>query len=290
MDRAVKRTARSRRTLALTALALLAFAANSVLNRMALGAGQIDAAGFAIIRLLSGALVLVLILYARSGRNRPQFTGSWTSATLLFGYAVAFSFAYLSLGTATGALILFGAVQITMIVAVVCSGHRLHLAEYAGVLLAVSGFVVLLLPGLTAPSILGAVLMGAAGVCWGFYSLRGAQGKDPLADTAFNFLRSLLWVAPLGLLFLGSLHLSVRGVVLAVLSGGLMSGVGYTLWYAALRGLTATQAAVVQLLVPPITAFGGVLLLGEFITLRLVVSSLLILGGVGVVVSARTSI
>jgi len=217
------------KTPAYTALALLAFAANSVLNRMALGGGLMDAAGFATLRLASGAAMLMLLLAIRTKHQAPRSKGSWVSSLLLFGYAAAFSFAYMSLTTATGALLLFGAVQLTMIASVLWLGQALRMAEWTGVILAVVGFIVLLLPGLTAPPVTGALLMALAGYCWGRYSLRGHHAGDALADTAWNFLRSLLWVVLLLLATLDHSRITVSGIVLAVISGAIMSGIGYAI-------------------------------------------------------------
>ncbi|MGD8643188.1 MAG: DMT family transporter, partial [Chromatiales bacterium] len=211
----------------------------------------------------------------------------WFSSAMLFLYAVTFSYAYLTLDTGTGALILFGSVQITMIVLSLLSGNRLHITEWLGVSAAFLGFVYLVMPGVSAPSIVGFVLMTVAGIAWGVYTLRGRGSADPLADTAYNFLRTIPIVAVLVAATLFSARYSVEGMVWAVLSGALASGVGYTIWYTALGGLSATQAAVVQLSVPVIAAFGGVLFVSEAITLRLVVAGVLILGGILLVVLGR---
>ena len=207
---------------------------------------------------------------------------------LLFLYAITFSYAYISLETGIGALILFGSVQVTMILVNLASGNKLHYAEWVGVVVAFSGFVYLLAPGLTTPSFLGFVLMTVAGIAWGFYTLAGRGSQNPLSDTAYNFVRTLPFVVVLLLATLQTAHLSVQGVVLAVLSGGVTSGFGYAIWYLALAGLSATRAAVVQLLVPVIAAFGGVLFANEMITLRLTLASLMILGGILVVVLGRS--
>jgi drug/metabolite transporter (DMT)-like permease len=263
-----------------TGLALAAFAANSVLCRMALGEAAIDAGSFSAIRLASGAAALLLILAVREGgRVRPS--GSWVPAGWLFLYAVAFSFAYLDLSTGTGALILFGSVQATMILAAVWAGDRPDVRESAGMLMALGGLGYLASPGLAAPSLTGALLMAAAGGAWGAYSLRGRGVADPLADTAGNFVRTLPLAAGLGLLALRHSSTSAEGVLLAVVSGALTSGVGYALWYAALRGLSAARAAVVQLSVPVLAAGGGVAFLSEEISTRLILAAVLILGGVG---------
>ena len=275
------------RVVALTTLALTAFAANSVLCRAALGEGAIDAASFSALRLLSGALTLGLLVTLRQGR--PSVGGSWSSATYLFVYAVPFSFAYESLPTGTGALILFGAVQATMLIAAVLSGERPSWLQWLGLLIALSGLAYLMLPGLSAPDPLGSALMTVAGMSWGFYSLRGRAAADPLSETAGNFARSLPMVALVSVASLGTMQIEATGAWLAVASGALASGVGYAIWYAALPGLTATRAATVQLLVPVLAAVAGVALLAEAITPRLVIASVMILGGVALALLKRRS-
>ncbi len=269
-----------------TGLALLAFAANSLLCRLALSSGAIDPASFTGIRLLTGAGTLVLLARPRT----PPDTGatpSWVSAALLFLYAVPFSYAYVSLGAATGALLLFGAVQLTMVVGSLHRGHHPSAGEWAGLVLAFGGLVYLFLPGLTAPPPLGAALMLLAGAAWGLYSLRGQQVRSPLAQTASNFARTAPMVAALGLVAAPTLHLEVRGVLLAALSGAVASGLGYVAWYRALPELRGVTASVVQLAVPVLAAGGGVLLLGERITSRLLLASLAVLGGIGWALLAR---
>ena len=268
------------RVILLTSIALVAFAGNSVLCRMALDGGTIDAAGFSTIRLASGAIALLIILSVTDRKDAAKSNGSWISASMLFLYAVCFSFAYLNLDTGTGALILFGMVQATMIAGALLEGDRPSPVEWAGWLLAVVGFIYLMRPGLTAPSAIGAALMGLAGVGWGIYSLRGRTESDALGGTTFNFIRSVPLVTVVALIGLSQLHLSREGVVLAAVSGALTSGVGYAIWYAALRGLSTMQAALVQLSVPVLAAAGGILLLSETASTRLIVSSLLILGGI----------
>jgi drug/metabolite transporter (DMT)-like permease len=274
----------------LTAVAMLAFAANSLLCRLALQHDRIDPASFGAIRLIAGALVLACVM--RSRRQAPASGGwrkQWPSAVLLFAYVALFSFAYVSLAAGTGALILFGAVQLTMLGAGLLAGERFTPAGWMGLVLALTGLAVLLLPGAAAPSLHGAVLMAGAGVAWGGYSLRGRGAADPLAATAASFVRA----APLGVLlalaFAAHAHADARGVGLAVVSGALSSGLGYVVWYAALRRLTAMRAAAVQLSVPIIAAFGGVLLLGEALTLRLGLASLAILGGIALVLGSRAA-
>jgi drug/metabolite transporter (DMT)-like permease len=270
----------------LTITALMAFAANSVLCRIALRDGAIDAASFTTMRLASGALMLFLMTGISSGQMRPQQTrgpttaGSWTAGTLLFLYAVPFSFAYLSLTAGTGALILFGCVQATMMSAGLASGERLDVLQWGGLVLAVAGLVYLVRPGLAAPPPDAAALMAIAGGAWGAYSLRGRGASRPLADTAGNFLRSVPLAILVSAVALSRIHASRSGVLLAVASGALASGLGYVVWYAALRSLTATRAAIVQLAVPVLAAVGGVLFLGERISARLVIAAAMILGGI----------
>ncbi len=273
------------RTAVLTCLALIAFAANSVLCRLALGDASIDAASFSTIRLAAGAAALALVLAGRG--DRPA--GSWPSALALFLYAVPFSFAYLSLDVGTGALILFGAVQATMIATGLREGERPHRLEWLGLVIAVGGLVYLTSPGLTAPSPGASLLMGAAGIAWGVYSLRGRSADRPIAVTAGNFLLAVPPALAVSLAFAGGTHLSGRGALLAVVSGAATSGLGYVVWYAALGGLSATRAATAQLAVPVLTALGGVAVLGEPVTLRLVLAAALILGGVALALRGRSS-
>lgn len=275
------------KTFILTGLALIAFAANSVLCRLALGGNAVDAASFTVIRLLSGAITLSLILALCQTHKNPVSGGRWLPAFMLFLYAVSFSFAYVTLRTGTGALILFGSVQITMILIGFVSGERLRLPEWAGVLSAFAGFVYLVLPGVTAPSLSGFLLMALAGVAWGIYTLKGRGSSNPLADTAGNFVRTVPLIVALALIAARHMQLSPAGVIYAVLSGTVASGIGYTIWYTALAGLSATQAAVVQLLVPVIAAAGGVVFMSEVISLRLVLSAALILGGILMVTLGR---
>jgi drug/metabolite transporter (DMT)-like permease len=275
------------RTALLTGLALAAFAANSVLCRLALEGGGIDAASFSTLRLASGAATLVLVAGLTRGFSPRGRGGSWLSGALLFLYAVPFSFAYLSLGAGTGALILFGAVQATMIVAALRSGERPRPLEWLGLASAIAGLVYLVSPGLAAPSPGGSALMALAGAAWGLYSLRGRGSVDPVSATTDNFLRSLPFALLVSLLLLSRLEISPMGTWLAMASGAVTSGLGYVIWYAALRGLSATQAATVQLAVPMLAALGGVLLLSERVSLRLVLGGVLILGGVGLALAGR---
>jgi len=274
------------RTLLLTILAMLAFAANSLLCRLALGQDLIDAASFATLRILSGAVVLTLFMLP-AWRARSRLPANWRAVVTLFLYMVFFSFAYLSLSAATGALILFGAVQLTMFIAALRAGERFTPLSWAGLSLAVFGLVYLVLPGVTAPDLTGAVLMVIAGVSWGFYSLLGRNVPDPLEATANNFIFSLPLAVLVSLVFMGDMHLSPPGIALAAVSGAIASGLGYVAWYAALRGLTASRAAIVQLSVPAIAAFGGVVFLAEEITLRLLLASAATLGGIALVLAQR---
>jgi drug/metabolite transporter (DMT)-like permease len=268
----------------MTALALLAFAANSLLCRAALAQTNIDPASFTTIRLLSGALVLWLIVLMRTGARSGG--GNWLSASALFAYAAGFSFAYVQLPAATGALILFGAVQITMIGHGIWSGERLGKAQTAGLLLACVGLLALLLPGLTAPPLVSAVLMLGAGIAWGIYSLRGRSAGDPLQVTAGNFLRATPIALVLSLLLSGNATMNSSGIYYAVLSGALASGAGYAIWYTVLPALKSTSAASLQLSVPVLAALGGIAFLGEAMSVRLIMSSAAVIGGIGLVVLA----
>jgi len=272
-------------TFALTAITLIAFGSNSVLCRLALAGGGIDPASFTNLRLLSGAATLWIISALLRRRSRPM--GSWISASMLALYAFAFSYAYVSLSIGTGALILMGAVQATMIVAGIRAGERLNPLQWMGLLLALGGTVFLVSPGITGPPVLGSALMAAAGIAWGIYSLRGRGSDDPITTTTDNFIRAVPMAVIVNLIQLGEIHWSTQGVLLALLSGSITSGIGYVLWYAALRGLTATRAGIVQLGVPVLAAIGGVVILSEAITTRLVIAGLAVLGGVGLAVAAR---
>ncbi|MBT2320927.1 DMT family transporter [Variovorax paradoxus] len=271
----------------LTSLAMLAFAGNSLLCRLALQHTGIDAATFTSVRLASGALVLWAIAAWRSGPRQKSLGGGWLSALALFAYAEAFSFAYLGLTAGTGALLLFAAVQICMIGWGLYRGERLARWQVAGFVLAVGGLVFLLLPGLSAPPLRPALLMIGAGVAWAVYSLRAKGSGDPTRATAGNFVRA----APLALAISAALLPSMRwdgaGIGYGLASGVLSSGLGYVIWYAALPALKTTHAATVQLSVPVIAAFGGVLLLGESVSLRLLLASAAVLGGVAIVLLVR---
>lgn len=242
--------------------AMVGFAANSLLSRAALRGGAIDAGSFVAIRLATGACVLALIVAAR--RESPRGTGSWGSAAALAVYAVAFTFAYRELPAGTGAVILFGSVQLTMVGVGIARGERPSPLQWVGWVLAVAGLVVVNAPGIDAPPALGAALMFAAGIAWGVYSLRGRGVQRPLATTADNFVRTLpLAVALVTITQVTGANVSARGIALAAASGGIASGLGYSLWYAAVPALGATRSAAVQLSVPVITAFGAMALFGE---------------------------
>ncbi|BBP96430.1 hypothetical protein BSFA1_15590 [Burkholderia sp. SFA1] len=273
----------------LTALAMLAFAGNSLLCRLALKGTQIDAASFTLVRIAAAALVLSVILMARAGGARQAFrhAGSWASALALIGYAAAFSFAYVRLAAGTGALLLFGAVQATMIGYSIAIGERLAAMQWLGLSLALAGLVWLVLPGLAAPDPLSSALMIVAGIGWGVYSLRGRGQAEPVAATAGNFVRALPFAAALSAAAFAHARFDAAGFAYAAASGALTSGLGYVIWYAALKGLKPAIAATVQLSVPVITAAGGVLLLGETLGARLVASSVAILGGIALVVLSK---
>ena len=277
------------RTTLLAAVAMLAFAANSLLCRLALQHPTIDPASFGAVRVAAGAVTLALIVRLR----RPPATaarGDWLAATMLFGYVAFFSFAYLSLSAGTGALILFGAVQLTMFGVGLYGGERFRAAAWAGLALALVGLVVLVAPGLSAPPLLGALSMALAGVAWGVYSLRGRGVTDPIGATAGNFLRATPLALTLALALIGQARADATGLALAVASGAVTSGLGYVVWYAALAGLSSLRAATVQLSVPVIAAFAGVLFLGEAITPRLALASLAILGGIALVLTSRAGL
>ncbi len=277
-----------RRTALCTMLALTAFAANSILCRLALEEPAIDAASFTTVRLLSGALTLLVFSSLASRSTTSVRPGNWGAASLLFLYAIAFSFAYLSLSAGTGALILFGAVQLTMILAALLAGERPAQLEWLGLVAALVGLIYLVSPGLSAPSAAGSLLMGLAGISWGLYSLLGRGVQDPVGVTTGNFVRSVPFTLLVSAVAFRSLELSGSGVLLAMASGALTSGLGYVIWYAALPGLSATRAATVQLSVPVLAAVGGVLFLFETVTVRLLFSAVLILGGIGLSLLGRS--
>jgi len=270
---------------ALTIAALIGFAANSLLCRQALGSHHIDAASFTAIRLLSGAFVLAILAGATRASGEKPVGGSWRSAAALFAYAAAFSYAYLRIDAGVGALILFASVQVTMVGWGLFRGERPSRLEWVGLAVAVAGLIALTRPGMSAPDAVGAGLMALAGASWGIYSLRGRSAGRPLAATAGNFIRCA--PAAIFLAVMASVHVSAQGAVLAILSGAIASGIGYSLWYAALPHLPATRSAIVQLSVPAVAAAGGVALLGESLTVRLVASGLAILGGIAIALLGR---
>jgi len=278
------------RLVALTALTLIAFAANSLLARAALVGGAIDAASFTLIRIASGALALRLLVAWRSRALRGPVGGCWAGGIWLATYAVAFSFAYLQLDAGLGTLLLFGAVQVTIIGYGIARGERPGLRDVLGALIAFGGLVVLVRPGLTAPPVLAAMLMALAGIAWGASSIIGRGDSTPILSTAGNFLRALPVVLLAALPTFTVAVLSPTGVALAVISGALTSGLGYVAWYSVLPSLNAARASVLQLTVPLIAAAGGVILLGEVITQRAVTAAVLILGGVALtLVRARAA-
>lgn len=293
-----------------TIFALVAFAFNSILCRLALRGEEADAAGFTAVRLVSGAIALLVISYfVAKGRNLRRGEGvsdapnaqakntlpdgpvsafgRWPSAIFLFVYAICFSFAYLDLNAGTGALILFGSVQVTMILTALIRGERPGTLEWLGLIVALGGLIYLVYPGLASPPPLSSALMAGAGVAWGAYTIRGKTSADPLGDTTGNFV----WAVPLAIVaavyFWPQVQLTTRGIILAVLSGAIASGVGYTVWYAALKHHASTRAAVLQLAVPVITAAGGILFLSEAATTRLWIAGALILGGIGLTILGR---
>lgn len=270
------------RVVVLTSLAMIAFASNSLLCRVALVHTDLDAASFTTIRLISGAAVLWLIV--RMGRSTHTGSGNWLSALALFVYAAGFSFAYVNLPASTGALLLFGAVQATMIGYGIWKGERLRRLQLVGLVFALGGLVGLLSPGLSAPPLLDSLLMLSAGIAWGVYSLRGKGVGDPIKVTAGNFLRAVSMAVALSLLMYERTSMDSAGFWYAVLSGALASGIGYAIWYTVLPALKATTAATVQLGVPVLAALGGIAFLGESVTLRLVLASVTILGGIALVI------
>jgi drug/metabolite transporter (DMT)-like permease len=274
-------------TVLYTSLALLAFASNSLLCRVALGEGSIDAASFTSIRLGSGALMLSAITSLRGVRLQPDPAGRWTAAFVLFLYAVTFSYAYVSLPVATGALVLFGAVQTMMLIAAIRAGERPRPLEWMGLLMAIAGLVYLVSPGLSAPPAAGAAMMAASGFAWGWYTLLGRRSADAIGRTTANFVRSVPFTVALSVAMAVAIDVTARGALLAAVSGAVTSGLGYVAWYAALPRLTAFRAAAVQLVTPILTATGGVLFLREAVSARLGLSAALILGGIAVVMFSR---
>ncbi len=285
-------TAQSIKITLLTLAALIAFAANSVLCRLALNIYQMDAASFTSIRLFSGALMLIFMLLwrAKSHAQTPHISTQdhhWLGAIMLFIYATCFSYAYISLDAATGALILFLAVQITMISLAIFTGYRLHMQEWLGLVLALTGFVYLILPNMGTPSLSGFILMLISGIAWGVYSHLGRCSKHPTQDTTNNFIKTIPMIAALMLFTLSQAQFNAAGITIAILSGAIASALGYILWYAALAHLSATQASVVQLGVPIIAALGGVLFLSESISMRLGIASLMMLTGIAFVILTK---
>jgi len=277
-------------TFLFSVLALLAFAANSILGRMALGTGDIDAAGFTMVRLLSAIVMLTILLsFKHKSDSIPAVKpkSSWFSALMLFVYACSFSFAYISLDTGTGALVLFAAVQITMVIKNHLQGNRLQFIELLGLLIAFSGFLYLIFPNLSKPSLQGFVLMTTAGIAWAFYTLKGQGSSDPLSATYVNFLRTLPFVFVLFLFSYSSLIYTWQGILLAIMSGALASALGYYCWYLALAGLSITVASVIQLSVPVIAALGGVIFMSESISLDFIISAALVSIGILFVVFAN---
>ena len=280
-----------------TILALLAFAANSILCRIALGNDLIDPAGFTIIRLISASMTLYILFIANyilqrkkangDFNNYGQCTGSWLGSICLFVYALTFSYAYVDLDTGTGALILFGAVQLCMVAYSLLMGNKLLKVEYIGLGIAFFGFVYLIYPEINTPSVAGLILMSVSGVAWAGYTILGKESHSPLLDTSYNFFRTIPFVLVLFFATASTTGYSLNGIWLAVASGAVMSGVGYAIWYSALKHLTATQAGVLQLSVPVIAAFGGVLFMQELLSFRLVLSLILVLGGIALVLLGR---
>ena len=273
------------KTVTLTLLAMIAFAGNSLLCRLALKETAINAASFTTVRMLAASLALGLLIGFRPSVYRSS--GNWPSALALFAYAAGFSFAYIHLSAGTGALLLFGAVQATMIGVGIYKGERLVGWRLMGFVLALGGLVVLLLPGLSAPPLLSALSMLGAGIAWGIYSLRGKGVGSPVAATAGNFLRTLPLTACLSLLMFRQMSVDNAGLVYAALSGALTSGIGYAIWYQVLPSLRSTTAATVQLSVPVLAAVGGILLLGEPLGWRLLVASFAILVGILLVIHQK---
>ncbi len=273
------------RIVLLTIVAMFAFAGNSLLCRVALKGTSIDPATFTTVRIVSAALALWIILRMRGESQRVG--GNWLSAFALFAYAAAFSFAYVSLAAGTGALLLFGAVQATMIGYALARGERLRLLQWIGLACALAGLVGLVLPGVSAPPPFASLLMLGAGIAWGVYSLRGKRAADPTATTAGNFIRAVPFAAAISAGLIAHASVDGTGLLFAAISGALTSGVGYVIWYAALKHIPSATAATVQLSVPLIAAAGGIALLGEPLTARLALSALAILGGIALVVARR---
>ncbi|MEO9458053.1 MAG: DMT family transporter [Lentilitoribacter sp.] len=267
----------------LTTITMIAFGANSIFGRVALEGDAIDPSSYSFIRLLSGAIMLAILVGVSSGVSKKNLShGNIISALCLFAYAAAFSFSYVNIETGVGALILFACVQAVMIGWALYKGDRPSLFEWLGITVAFGAFIWLVSPGLEAPDPIAATLMAISGIAWGAYSLRGKSSSDPLKATAGNFLLSV----PMGLVLLfitiSSSQVTVFGVILAIASGAITSGMGYALWYKVLPQLTATRASIVQLTVPVVAGIGGLIFLSEPLTFRFVLASALILGGVAI--------
>jgi drug/metabolite transporter (DMT)-like permease len=278
---------KSTRVFVLTLLAMIAFAGNSLLCRAALKQTTVDAATFTFVRIFSGAAALWLIVNMRHASGRAddrRIRGNWLSALALFAYSAAFSFAYVDLSAGTGALLLFGAVQATMILWGLHKGEQLDAIQIVGFTVAVTGLIVLVFPSLSAPPLIGSILMLGAGVAWGIYSLRGKGEKKPGSVTTGNFVRAVPLAAAVSIISVHWVHIDLAGVSYAMISGAITSGLGYVIWYSALQDLKAASAATVQLSVPVLAATGGILLLGEPPTLRYLLASVAILGGIALVV------
>lgn len=273
--------------LLLTALSLCAFAGNSVLCRIALKSGAIDAATFTLVRIAAGAAMLTVLAFARRGVPANLHAGSWAGAFALSAYAVAFSFAYVRLDAATGALLLFGAVQLSLIGYALVRGERASAFGTLGIALGIGGLVALLAPGASAPPLTAALLMVAAGAAWAWYTVLGRRSGDALNVTAGSFLRALPIAALAALPLSGTMHADAFGLAYAMASGAITSGIGYTLWYLALPHLSTLTASTVQLCVPILAALAGVALLGETLTLRLVAASIAVLGGIAIVAASN---
>ena len=271
-----------------TALAMLAFAGNSIFCRLALKTTTIDPASFTTTRMISAAVALAIILRLRGSSSLGS--GNWKSAVALFVYAAGFSLAYVNLTAGTGALLLFGAVQLSMIGLSLWRGERMSPLQILGFVLALVGLVVLVFPGLAAPPLTSSALMIVAGVSWGIYSLRGRGAGDPTAITAGNFIRTVLMTVVFSIISFNYFTLDALGIVYALLSGAITSGLGYAIWYSALPGLKPLEASVVQLSVPIIAAFGGILTLGETLSIRLILAAFAILGGILLVTIEKTPV
>ena len=286
------------RVFVLTLLAMIAFASNSLLCRAALRDTGIDAASFTLVRIFSGAIALWLISSVAAvsdrrnnpvGAQRAPLQGNWISAFALFAYAAAFSFAYNTLSAGTGALLLFGAVQATMIFWGLHKGERLRAIQIVGLIVAITGLIVLVFPGITAPPLIGSILMLSAGLAWGVYSVRGKSASNAIVETTGNFIHAVPFAIVTSVIFISSMRFDRAGIIYAFVSGAITSGLGYVIWYSVLPQIKATSAAVVQLSAPVLVATGGIVLLSEPITLRYVIASIATLGGILLVIIERGS-